>query len=674
MKNNALPMPTDEEFDELMGVDTPTPSDSIIEEPKKQPLTEQKAVDSSLPMPTDEELHELSKGDDSSIVGDVGNWLAETAEGLGAGAGQGATFNFGEELLAKLASGGNQEEYNRIVKNLREKYKDIKEKAPIATTIGELGGGFLLPGGAVAKAGSAGAGLLGRIVAGGLTGAATSTLAGIGASERPISEIESMAPELKEEAKLGAMLGAGIPLVGEKIGKPLAKELKEYADSSPMIRRWIEAFKLESGKRTGEPINLTETALKEGGRKAGSQKVLDRIDEITSPIIEPIIEIKDNLAKEIQKILESNVDAIDGLKKQPEFINLIDKITLGGAAKPKLLKEFEEILFEMRPVADPNTGKITNKMFKRNNISVADLNEALNIAKNLGKDELRNLGLTQQQINYFLGSGDSKDSVKNILNKLLENNADNLVKAKKQFFETSRLGELILNEIKSDPNAITKNITDYSNEELRTLLQKMLVNKIKTAGSTSTAGDVAMKDLYDIIDSLKGYNKLIKKGSKKSIKSPFDVANLEKEIKQRAEGYGALVGSKGVDATDDIPTSAIANAYKDMGAVGGLVLSSGLQVAGKLGRATTKQPVKAMIGGSKYTGEQIRKAADNLIKTGTPGAKQLGQVLHSAMDNKMSAASVAGLNSLIQSNQDAREALSDLDFEMQNDNSEFLPE
>lgn len=655
MKNEALPMPSD---DELLELEKQVMSqDSEKQAPMEQGAMPSVSAGGGMDL-SDDELSQLEKDIEYSKERSIPEDIARTLAAGALGVGQGVALNFGDEILAGLeyAARGGTKPYQEIQKEYEQAYKKMQEESPIASGIGEFAGGMLIPGGAVVKAGKAGAGLLGKVVTGGITGAALSTLSQLGATEKDVLAGDVTKEELEEAAKLGAGLGAGLPIAGAALSKI---PVKQYIDASPKIRRWIEAFKLESGKRTGEPINLTESALKEGGRQAGSQKVIKRVEEITKDITEPIINIKNELGDEINKILTASVDPIKGLRKQPDFEDLLDKLKLGGEIKGKLLNEFEDIIFETRPVLDPITGKFKNGRFVKNNISVADLNEAYNIVKQLKKEDLQKLGLNTKQINYFLGGGNKEDSARNLLNKLLEKNSKELVETKKQFFETSRLGELILNEIKSDPNAITKNITDYTDEELRTMLQKMLVNKIKTAGSISTAGDIAIKDVYDIVDSLQQYNKLLaqKAKGKKTAPFQFDTEKLEEEIKQRAEGYGALVGSKGIEATQDVPTQAVASAFKDAGALSNLMLSSGLQVAGKLGRATTKQPVKGTIEGYN----KMYSAVEKMAQSNVPGAKKLGEVLKTALDNKMSAGSVAGLNTLLQQSSEARDAFKYLD-------------
>ena len=659
MKLSALPMPSDDEFESL--------SNSISGRSDEEggittaPQIASPTPSSGIPMPSDDDFsglqEEIELARPKGYAEEVLDFLKERAKETGAGlvgTGQGLTLNFGDELLAGLeyAAKGGTEPYQDIQKRYEEGYAALKREHPLSTTLGEIGGGIAIPGGAVMGAGKAGAGLLGRALAGGVTGGITSGLAELGATEKDISkpgELEKELPELEQAAALGFGLGAGIPVAGAALKK---LPIKEYIDQSPMIRRWIEAYKLESGKRTGAPVNLTETALKTGGRQAGSQKVLERVDEITKPIIEPIIKIKNKLAEEIKTTLDANVNAIPNLRQQAPFQELTTRLQAGNS---KLWKEFEDILVEQRMVLDPNTGKTRNQWFFKRNISPSELNESYNIVKSLKPEDLTGMGFRRKDIN-FLNLHNGQDSLKGLLNQLLEANVPALANAKKQFYETSRLGELILNEIKSDPNAIVKSITSFEDEELRTLLQKMLVNKIKTAGSVSTASDVAMKDIYDILDNLVDYNKLLSKGAKKSGKKPFDVADLEEQIKERAEGYGALVGSKGIDAVQDAPSQAVVAAFKDPGVLASMTLSSGLQVAGKAGRLTTKAPVKGMIEGY----DKMYAGAEKMANSSSIGTRKLGETLKSALDNKMGAGSVSALNTLLQSNAEARMAMRSL--------------
>lgn len=652
MQQPGLVMPTEEELLEL--------ERSMANQPSVSAGAQ--AVPSDLPMPSDAEFAQLEKGLDTTPR--EKSTFEDILGGLGAGAAslvQGGIAEFGDEALAALEYSARMgtKPYQEIQKEYEQAYKQMQKEYPITTGIGEFAGGMLIPGGAAVKAGKMGAGLLGKMAAGSLGGALTSAVTQLGATEKDIGagQLPEALPELKEAALYGGLLGTAIPVAGAGL-KKAEKPITEYIESSPIIRRWIEAFKLESGKRTGKPLNLTGSAFGPKGEETGSLEVLKRLEEPAQEISSKLIELKNKFGAEINNILEKNVDPIKNLGGKREYQELIERLTLGKRTPPKkILDEFENTLFNKIITED---GK---ELWSKRKSSVEEVNRALNIFKEILKDKkkyMEKFGLNEQDWSMFSGTKGTAGgpSTKELFNKILLDKAPDLIEAKKNFHNTSKLVELIISQFKTDPEATAKEITKLKDPQLKEALMKMFGVKMRAGGSISTAGDVAAKDIYAVLDNLEKYNKILAKEAQRKGTTPFqfDIENLKKEMIQRMEGYGALVGSKGIDAVQDVPLSAVLSSYQSIPAISSLLLSSGLQVAGKAGRVMTKQPIKGTIEGYN----KMYDAVDRIAQGNTPGAKRLAGVLKTALDNKMAAGSVSALNSLLQQDAEARKAYNDI--------------
>lgn len=185
--------------------------------------------------------------------------------------GQGATLNFGDELLGALRAGkdvatgkGSLDNvldlYRQYQKEEEAKYEALKEAHPTASLVGELAGGFLLPGGIVAKGATKGATALESILAAVKGGAKIGALAGAGSSKSDLGDIESLGKDVLSGAAGGAVIGGGLSAAGQGISKgiPAVIAKGERADS-PIIRNLAAAARKGfEGKKL-----LSDTALQE---------------------------------------------------------------------------------------------------------------------------------------------------------------------------------------------------------------------------------------------------------------------------------------------------------------------------------------------------------------------------------------------------------------------------
>jgi hypothetical protein len=139
------------------------------------------------------------------------------------GIGQSATFGFSDELegagralYGKLT--GDQRSltdlYSEGVAKPRQRIKDASETNPAAFYAGEIGAGFLVPGGLAglgvkgALAGAAGSGLKARTIAGGKDGLAYGAAYGAGKAE---GDLQDQLTSVATSSLLGGGIGAALP-------------------------------------------------------------------------------------------------------------------------------------------------------------------------------------------------------------------------------------------------------------------------------------------------------------------------------------------------------------------------------------------------------------------------------------------------------------------------------
>jgi hypothetical protein len=186
-------------------------------------------------------------------------------------AGQGATLNFGDEILAAIKAGrdvvtgkGSLDNildlYREHQKEEEAKYEALKEANPNLALVGELAGGFLLPGGMIAKGATKGATALQSILAAAKGGAKIGALAGAGSSKADLGNIEELGKDVLAGTAGGAILGGAISTAGQGLSKgiPAVIAKGEQADT-PIVRNLAAvARKGFEGKKL-----LSDTALKE---------------------------------------------------------------------------------------------------------------------------------------------------------------------------------------------------------------------------------------------------------------------------------------------------------------------------------------------------------------------------------------------------------------------------
>lgn len=277
--------------------------------------------------------------DDHPIA--AGSHQDKTSAGRAAlvGAGQGATFGFGEELTAPVVAGGAMihdafsspdnksvptlpggestwDKYSRLMQTYRDTARDEQKTAqsehPYAYTGGAMAGGLLAPGlgagkalGTVSKLGtaaeSAAAPAIGSLGASALkTGIKAAGGAGIGAGVGGLygageaeGDVSERLPAAEEAAKTGAKVGAFIPIAGA--GLSTAGKALDKVTELPFFKKSIEAF-----KRGTEGENL----ITESGRREAGDVVRQKSGELYNDIKKLKTDVGQQIGGEINSSTE----------------------------------------------------------------------------------------------------------------------------------------------------------------------------------------------------------------------------------------------------------------------------------------------------------------------------------------------------------------------------------
>lgn len=237
--------------------------------------------------------------------------LLTNAKDLAMGAGQGITLGGGDELLAGLEATKDAalddkytnwlDAYRKHQQENEDTYNNAKQRSPVLTTVGEIGGGLALPVGAVGLAGK-GMTTLGKAALGAGTGAVAGALGSEGNLQDSPEEVA------KDAAFGGAFGGAADPLIKvagvagkgiKKVVSPITDEIKDFIAKRPLLRQTAKSFEEGMAGRTfgGEEnrvrlMNEKEKAASElsgaleKGQKHASEeygKVLEGVDFKFSP-------------------------------------------------------------------------------------------------------------------------------------------------------------------------------------------------------------------------------------------------------------------------------------------------------------------------------------------------------------------------------------------------------
>lgn len=232
--------------------------------------------------------------------------------------------------------------------------KERSERSPVASTIGDIAGGVIVPIGALGKAKTAG-----EMVKQGIkTGIGMGAISGIGGSDASIMEeglsaVEDLALEGLKGGALGGVLGgvtAGTLEAGKGIGKFIAnrqtvkdliktknltalgidlKDVSRLTDKTRSILQDISDELKKADKQTSDMVFKTGTELNE---------------KTKIPVLKTYVELQKKLEK-IDPIGETETKAFDNIKKTLD--DLINKKTLEiKTFQPKNPKVVQEVVQE----------------------------------------------------------------------------------------------------------------------------------------------------------------------------------------------------------------------------------------------------------------------------------------------------------------------------------------
>ncbi len=158
--------------------------------------------------------------------------IDSVVEGLRSAIGQGTLLGFGDELEAAARTGSfSSPEYKDLRDQLRAQQDEYRRQNPVISIVGELAGGFLLPGGAavnlVRQGAKSGARVLAKEAAGrarnigkaaglgAISGGVTGAAAGAGTAD----ELEDVGEGAVVGGVLGTALGAAAPAAMSSLGQ-----------------------------------------------------------------------------------------------------------------------------------------------------------------------------------------------------------------------------------------------------------------------------------------------------------------------------------------------------------------------------------------------------------------------------------------------------------------------
>jgi hypothetical protein len=596
-------------------------------------------------------------------------------------AGQGATLNFGDEILAAIKAGkdvatgkGSLDNildlYREHQKEEEAKYEALKAANPNLALVGELAGGFLLPGGMIAKGAAKGATALESILAAAKGGAKIGALAGAGSSKADLGNIEELGKDVLAGTAGGAILGGAISTAGQGLSKgiPAVIAKGEQADT-PIIRnlaaaarKGFEGKKLlsdtaqkEIEKESQEAASSLETQM--AGAVEGASKDIDvgfkRAAELEAKVI-PDEEIKEGLAlfgRNIKNegLVTPTVDAKTAKKiaavQNKLAAGKIDKATAEEQIKKIRLSsagvaaDFEQALSAGGADVSKTPHEMQGTLDKLTSLVKGELNpqEAYNLALELEKldTELLPQGLVKSL------KAAAKESADVALAPESTVGSSPITRAfQKQEDIKTKLPEMLLGEARPEQYQ-TKQLRDlgYSApQKIYDTVSKKIIDKLSDPATTGDDARTLITTLEKNIDELnKTYPEL---------NLDFkQVINRIKNVSQDVTLRKKILSEQG--KTDEVASG---------------VLDKLTNLLGYGGAYGTGSAVGAVGRGLGKFNNLISSASDATLmpvaKTlqGVKGVSHLGAALEGALNNKSLAAKNAAIFSIMQ-NPEARNAI-----------------
>jgi len=596
-------------------------------------------------------------------------------------AGQGATLNFGDEILAAIKAGrdvvtgkGSLDNildlYREHQKEEEAKYEALKEANPNLALVGELAGGFLLPGGMIAKGAAKGATALQSILAAAKGGAKIGALAGAGSSKADLGNIEELGKDVLAGTAGGAILGGAISTAGQGLSKgiPAIIAKGEQADT-PIVRnlaaaarKGFEGKKLlsdtaqkEIRKESEEAASSLETQM--AGAVEGASKDIDvgfkRAEELGAKVI-PDEEIKEGLAlfgRNIKNegLVTPTVDAKTAKKiatvQNKLAAGKIDKVTAEEQIKKIRLSsagvaaDFEQALSAGGADVSKTPHEMQGTLDKLTSLVKGELNpqEAYNLALELEK--LDSTLLPQGLVKSLKAA--AKESADVVLAPESTVGSSPITRAfQKQEDIKTKLPEMLLGEARPEQYQ-TKQLRDLGFSGPQKIYDTITDKIIDKLSDPATTGDDARTLITALEKNIDELNKTYPE-----LNLDFkQVINRIKNVSQDVTLRKKILSEQG--KTDEVASG---------------VLDKLTNLLGYGGAYGTGSAVGAVGRGLGKFNNLISTASDSALmpvaKTlqGVKGVSHLGAALEGALNNKSLAAKNAAIFSIMQ-NPEARNAI-----------------
>jgi hypothetical protein len=385
------------------------------------------------------------------------------------GAGQSATIGFAEEVTAPFAAAAGMagvggelpslpgestwDKYQRLMQEYRDVARDeqagAQEQNPGSYTAGAVAGGIASPGLGLLKGASMAAkglqavkvpALIAKAASGAGAGAIGGGAAGLGEAQ---GSLEERLPQAEETAKMGAGIGAAIPVVGA--GLATAGKTAGKIAELPLVKKTIEGFKrgvkdeslvTETGRREasgigrelagdlfsdikkvqsdiGESIEAEINAAHDSGRKLNLESQIEdafsKLDTIKKEGSKEAASYAAGVESEIKKILK--------IPKESEFMGVADDALPEGlivpSAKavskeitPKQAQDLKQVLYNYTPkkmmapqeIAPAGVAKELRSAISSQLNDLTDDLPRLNKEYGIVKDSLKRLNINEKSL------------------------------------------------------------------------------------------------------------------------------------------------------------------------------------------------------------------------------------------------------------------------------------
>lgn len=376
----------------------------------------------------------------------------DTLDDFLTGAIRGGTLGFSEEIGAALDilrgrapsdAKSLSEAYNLLRKQREAENEAAVERSPIATTAGELIGGFAVPiPGAMATGLGKVTGLEKLLSAIGFkgkslghisSGAAVGGLAGLGTSKGSLTEEPGeVAKDIGISALGGGALGLGLGTAADKVSEAWKKFI-----NTPGGKKMVASFEMSEGKRPGyegEQIGSMETpSIHPEEPESGLQKVITKRTQLADELTEDAV----NMQAQAKDQLNAAIDRNKGVPSRPQILpkDVAEKINNDSTSEAfergykyigTQLNEAEKALVnkELKRRIAYNTA--LDEVLTKYNISLNDFNALrkekgqkprykLNIE---GNDMLSWLLEKNQRLDNLFGEFTNRESTKILIDKI----------------------------------------------------------------------------------------------------------------------------------------------------------------------------------------------------------------------------------------------------------------